>query len=210
MGTNDRKDQHDNRREAIMQSAYTLFGQVGYTKATMKEIAANAGVAQGLIGYHFGTKETLLVEVVREWMINRGMRDAFATIDLNSPPEQLLQNSLAHIVKFRKENPEWFTLLISLWYESRNNEALAKHLADLYQEMKNGIIQVLDYILVNIQLDQEKKKIFASITQAVFDGLTLQGTSENNPEPLSFEALSVGIELLIQGLLHSNNESWSK
>ncbi|WP_084402874.1 TetR/AcrR family transcriptional regulator [Paenibacillus antarcticus] len=76
----------DERRSAIMQAAFTSFGQVGYTKATMKDIAAKAGVDQGLIGYHFSMQETQLVEVVREWMINKGMKAAFAKLDLHVSP----------------------------------------------------------------------------------------------------------------------------
>ncbi|KAA2302020.1 TetR/AcrR family transcriptional regulator, partial [Clostridioides difficile] len=131
--TNIQPPNQDERRNAIMQAAFTLFGQVGYTKSTMKDISAKAGVAQGLIGYHFGTKETLLVEVVREWMINKGMKAAFSKLDLEVSPTELLQQALLHVVEFRKENREWFTLLINLWTESVNNEKLATELVMLYK-----------------------------------------------------------------------------
>ncbi|MEK5257565.1 TetR/AcrR family transcriptional regulator [Paenibacillus sp. FSL F4-0125] len=188
----------DERRSAIMQAAFTSFGQVGYTKATMKDIAAKAGVAQGLIGYHFRTKETLLVEVVREWMINKGMKAAFAKLDLYVSPAEILQQGLLHVVEFRKENPEWFTLLISLWTESVNNEKLAKELLELYKEMKSGIMEIIDRM--ELQLDRSEKETLASLIQAVIDGLTLQAPVPLSPEPISLEQVSRGIGWMLDGI----------
>lgn len=194
----------DERRNAIMQAAFTLFGQVGYTKATMKDIAAKAGVAQGLIGYHFSTKETLLVEVVREWMINKGMKAAFANLDLNVSPGEILQQGLLHVVEFRKENPEWFTLLISLWTESVNNEKLAKEVLELYKEMKSGIMEIINRM--DLQLDPSEKENLASLIQAVFDGLTLQAPVALSTQPLSHEQVSQGIGWILDGIRSTAQE----
>lgn len=188
----------DERRNAILQAAFTLFGQVGYTKATMKEIAAKAGVAQGLIGYHFNTKETLLVEVVREWMINRGMKGALQQLDMTAEPADLLQQALKHVVEFRKTNPEWFTLLISLWTESVSNEKLAHELVKLYQEMKSGIRLIIDRL--DLPLAQNEKETFAVLIQAVFDGLTLQSPVLLSADPLSYEQVSQGIGWMLSGM----------
>lgn len=175
-----------------------MFGQVGYPKATMKEIAARAGVAQGLIGYHFDTKETLLVEVVREWMINRGMKSAFAKLDLQASPDEILQQGLLHVVEFRKENPEWFMLLIILWTESVNNEKLAAELLEIYKEMKLGIIEVINRL--DLQLDEDGKESLAALIQAVIDGLTLQAPSLLSSQPISYEQVSRGIGWMLKGI----------
>jgi len=188
----------EERKNSIMQAAFTLFGQVGYTKATMKEIAAKAGVAQGLIGYHFTTKETLLVEVVREWMINKGMKEAFANLNLQAAPAEILQQALLHVVEFRKANPEWFTLLISLWTESVNNEKLARELQQLYTEMKSGIIEILGRL--ELPLEDREKETLAALIQAVFDGLTLQSPVLLSSEPLSHEQVTTGIHWMLAGV----------
>ncbi|MGE6577378.1 TetR/AcrR family transcriptional regulator [Paenibacillus xylanexedens] len=196
--TNIQPPNQDERRNAIMQAAFTLFGQVGYTKSTMKDIAAKAGVAQGLIGYHFGTKETLLVEVVREWMINKGMKSAFSKLDLEVSPAELLQQALLHVVEFRKENREWFTLLINLWTESVNNEKLATELVMLYKEMKLGIMEIIDRMA--LPLNTHEKEMLVSLIQAVFDGLTLQAPVMLSAEPINHEQVSRGIGWMLDGI----------
>ena len=66
------KASSDSRFSAILDAAEQVFASSGFTGATMREIAEAAGVAQGLIHYHFQNKETLFEKVVarRSVMIN--------------------------------------------------------------------------------------------------------------------------------------------
>lgn len=52
------------RFDAILDAAERVFASSGYNGATMREISVGAGVAQGLIHYHFGNKETLFERMV--------------------------------------------------------------------------------------------------------------------------------------------------
>lgn len=56
----------DERRRQILAAASALFSDRGYSAVSTSEIAAEAGVARGLINHYFGTKRELYVEVVRE------------------------------------------------------------------------------------------------------------------------------------------------
>lgn len=48
-------------REAILAAAQRQFSEVGYDRATMRAIAAEARVDQKLVGYFFGSKQALFV-----------------------------------------------------------------------------------------------------------------------------------------------------
>ena len=56
----------DERRGQILAAARRLFNERHYGAVSADEIAAEAGVARGLINHYFGTKRDLYVEVVRE------------------------------------------------------------------------------------------------------------------------------------------------
>jgi AcrR family transcriptional regulator len=56
----------DERRRQILGAARKLFSERHYGAVSLDEIAAEAGVARGLINHYFGTKRDLYVEVVRE------------------------------------------------------------------------------------------------------------------------------------------------
>jgi AcrR family transcriptional regulator len=51
-------------RERIVEAALELFAQAGFAGASTREVALRAGVQQGLIGYHFGSKDGLWRAVV--------------------------------------------------------------------------------------------------------------------------------------------------
>ena len=50
-------------RARIVEAAKAILGRDGYEKASIREIANEAGVARGLVHYYFETKEDLLVAV---------------------------------------------------------------------------------------------------------------------------------------------------
>jgi AcrR family transcriptional regulator len=53
-------------REALVDGAKTCLLQKGYGRTTARDIATAAGVSLAAIGYHFGSKEALLNEAMRE------------------------------------------------------------------------------------------------------------------------------------------------
>ena len=53
------------RARQIIAAAATVFERQGYANTSMKDIAQEAGVAQGLIHYYFGTKDDLVISVLR-------------------------------------------------------------------------------------------------------------------------------------------------
>ena len=48
-------------REKILQAAFTVLSRQGYENASIKDIAEEAGVAQGLVHYHFKSKQQLVL-----------------------------------------------------------------------------------------------------------------------------------------------------
>lgn len=53
------------RRAQIVQCAADVMAESGYARATMAEIARQAGVAKSVISYHFADKNELMQEVIR-------------------------------------------------------------------------------------------------------------------------------------------------
>jgi AcrR family transcriptional regulator len=54
-------------RENILQAAIVLFSERGVAGASIAEITSRAGVAQGLVNYHFGGKDQLVSAVIDRW-----------------------------------------------------------------------------------------------------------------------------------------------
>jgi AcrR family transcriptional regulator len=63
-----RRLEPDERREQILRCAIRLFGERPYAAVSTTEIAAQAGVARGLVNHYFGTKRELYLVVVRQML----------------------------------------------------------------------------------------------------------------------------------------------
>jgi AcrR family transcriptional regulator len=53
------------RREEVLDAAVRIFAAKGFAGASMQEVAAEAGVVQTAVYYHFAGKEELLTEVLK-------------------------------------------------------------------------------------------------------------------------------------------------
>ncbi len=51
-------------RERILEAAFSVLSRQGYEKTSIKEIAEEAGVAQGLVHYYFKSKQQLVLAVL--------------------------------------------------------------------------------------------------------------------------------------------------
>ncbi|HKS47383.1 MAG TPA: TetR/AcrR family transcriptional regulator [Amycolatopsis sp.] len=60
-----RRLEPDERREQIFTCAARLFAERPYAEVSTSDIAAEAGVARGLINHYFGTKRELYLAVIR-------------------------------------------------------------------------------------------------------------------------------------------------
>lgn len=77
------------RYYAILQAAEALFAKKGYQAVSIGEIARTAGVAKGLINYHFGGKEKLLVHV-----LGKGTTTLFAQLDSVTQAQETSRNKI--------------------------------------------------------------------------------------------------------------------
>lgn len=53
------------RREEILDAAYAVFGEHGFARAKLDDVARRAGVSKGTLYLYFDSKETLFREMVR-------------------------------------------------------------------------------------------------------------------------------------------------
>jgi len=81
----------EDRREQIIDAAMRVFSQKGFTRATNKDIAREAGITPGLIYYYFESKEKLLEALIES-------RSPLRLIA--SPPSQLSTMSPGLFLRF--------------------------------------------------------------------------------------------------------------
>src|SRR3954452_7995648 len=93
----------------------------GVAGSTFDHVAREAGVSRGLLHYYFGTKERLLVEVVRHdcdvrmAVLEEQVADA-------QDAEDLLGRLVLSLHELVRDEPEFFTVVFELFTISRRND----------------------------------------------------------------------------------------
>lgn len=78
------------RREQIVDALQAEMAEAGFSRATTKSIAERAGLAPGLVHYHFRDKEAILLALVERLIAQADARHAAMAADAVSPVERLL------------------------------------------------------------------------------------------------------------------------
>lgn len=165
------------KRERIVAAAYDVLSKKGYDRASTKEIATTAGVAQGLINYYFPSKDQLFAEVFRR-ETERYCKAFEGAIDFNQK-EPLTIAAIADIMEVSKskalEEPEWFRLRYELFAIGMRNEAARPILKTMLSTKREYIAQMVEPLT---GMPIEESRTLASILHAVIEGLALQKIAE--------------------------------
>ncbi|HUP03155.1 MAG TPA: TetR/AcrR family transcriptional regulator [Bryobacteraceae bacterium] len=105
-------------KDKILDAAERLFGERGYAETSLRHIIADAGVNLAAIHYHFGSKEDLLVQLVRRRAepINAGRLAALDQAEAEAGPasvsvEKILEAFLLPAAEAAAKRPEMTRLM---------------------------------------------------------------------------------------------------
>ncbi|GGN93993.1 TetR/AcrR family transcriptional regulator [Saccharibacillus kuerlensis] len=159
------------RKMQIVEAAARTIADRGYESASIKEIAAEAGLAApGLVHYYFKTKEDILHEVVRQ--SRDRYEEEFEEVLPGASPELRETNASPRRTADGGREPEWYKLRYELFAQGLRSTALAGEVADLLETGRQGIASVLDSTLGDIEPDE--REALSAVLLACFDGLALQ------------------------------------
>jgi AcrR family transcriptional regulator len=104
----------DERRQAILSCAVRLFATRGLAATKVADIAAEVGMAQGLLYHYFRSKEEMFVEIVR-FAFER-MNGAARNLErLPLTPRQKIERTVTTLMRTLDEHEDfaWISVLVS-------------------------------------------------------------------------------------------------
>ena len=158
-------------KDRIVAAAYQILAEKGYEATTFKEVARLAEAAQGLIHYYFGSKDRLLLEVLKEasQRTRQDMRRFVAVLPEGRPRRGM---SVLTLQKERvNRQPEWYRLRFELFALGMRKPELMPGVGELLARGRRGIEEVLGGLAGKDIADQEA---LSAVMLAAFDGLALQ------------------------------------
>lgn len=162
---------NDPVRDRLIAAAYRVLASQGFEAATLKEIAREAATNQGLIHYYFGSKDNLLLEVVK--VAAQKHEAEFEAIGNSVEVTELNGAMLAASSAILMDRPDEFRLLVELVGLGLRRPELRQGVADLLAETRELTARLLARGQGRTEVRQEDE-LLAMIFRAVFDGLAIQ------------------------------------
>jgi AcrR family transcriptional regulator len=128
--------------QRIVDAMRHCVAERGIAGATFDHVSRQAGVSRGLLHYYFGTKERLLIEVLRN--------DAETRIAMLDEPlaaaktaDDVIGVLVSGAEEVLREDPGFYVILYELFTAGRQNPDIQAELAELYQRSRQHVAGLL-------------------------------------------------------------------
>jgi AcrR family transcriptional regulator len=166
------------KAQRIVEAMRSSVARRGIAGSTFEHVAREAGVSRGLLHYYFGTKEALLVEVVR-----RDTEHRIARLDeplgKAKSVDELLEILVADLEDSIQNEPGFWVLLFDLFTAGRRNPEILHEVGELFKRTRHHVAEILrakqaeGVISPRLELSAVVALLFA-----MADGIALQVLSD--------------------------------
>lgn len=162
---NDRSTKPDTH-ERILQAAFTVLSRQGYENTSIKDIAEEAGVAQGLVHYHFKSKQQLVLAVLAEVCREMKLGDVEGT-----PGAQAAYENFKTMLKSEKATHALYIQLVAV---GLHDTEVGAGVLDFVSADRAHIEQIARGVLAERREDPQIAKAIAAVIEAAVLGIMIQ------------------------------------
>lgn len=132
------RDKHDERRDQLAESALRTLGDLGYARASLREIANNSEFSHGVVHYYFRDKLELIAYCVRYYKA-RCVTRYDSVVASATTADELVSGFVAKLIEtLRDEAP-----MHRLWYDLRSQSMFEPGLKDAVGQIDRSLEQMV-------------------------------------------------------------------
>jgi len=185
-----RPSNREQRRLEIVHALLSVMAKHGYAAASITQIAKEAGLAPGLVHYHFKNKLEILTEAIQFLSANVKQNQAEQSKN-KSTAEDRLHSFIDSLLALNEQSNAGF---VSAWVNIGTESIYQKEVQTLYQSI---LSEQLDYLKTliseyglekNLQLSEAKILNLASLSLAAIEGAFQLASSTKNLLPRGYAA----------------------
>jgi AcrR family transcriptional regulator len=191
-----RREQAEWRRERLLDAALEVFVAKGCDGASVKDIAAAAGVTQGLLYHYFEGKDALLETLLRERGFLHQLRATLATA-AGRPAAVVLPDMVRAYRRVLVDN----TGLVTLFFSASTNRHVRAAMLEFVAEGQRLLTEYLDARVAAGELRPHDTRLFAQTLLAAVATNQYMG-SDSQPEQL--------VDLFLNGAAAKSGQGPSK
>jgi AcrR family transcriptional regulator len=166
------------KAQRIIAAMRSSVGRRGAAGSTFDHVAREAGVSRGLLHYYFGSKERLLVEVVRQdtELRNQAMNERLAAAHTVDEIVAALVVGLEEFIEDERANR---SVVYEMLSASKHSDEIKAEMAELYRNWRANLAEGLRRKEAEgvIRLEADAEAV-ASILFSLGDGFGIQVVSD--------------------------------
>jgi AcrR family transcriptional regulator len=192
----------EERRRQILDAARQVFSQKGLNATKVSDVAAAAGLSQGLVYHYFDSKDDLFMAVFEEWVAS-STYSAYAeeVLAAASAADQLraFARAASHMMA---ESAAFLPVQMGFWSRILHHEAIRERFRQFFAGLRTALAQIIRAGVESGEFRATDAETLAGIAIAVYDGLVLQWVAD--PAAVDWErATDILIETTLHGVLAS-------
>ena len=189
-----RKSIADERRTQIIQGFYQCVVNQGVASASIRKIAAEAGVLPSTLHHYFKSRDEIIEEAV-VYFTDKIFESFLEKITPYTDAGIRLSKGIEFIFSKGMINAEHTGFFLECCVAARHNDRIRHTIADLFARFRRAIMEHLNDLPGFACLEERQKKLCASMIVALHEGIELQWFAD--PEAICLEdALNTTWELI--------------
>jgi AcrR family transcriptional regulator len=185
-----RPEQVARNRRALLDAAWDVFRDLGYSGAGLDLIADRAGFSKGAVYSHFRGKADLFLSLLEDQIAERASAQQALVPTLRSPADA--RRALVEIVERSRQDPAWRLALIEFRVVAARDRELNARYAAAHQASVAGVVEAMDQIYRLLgerprrPLDQLATVAFALDTGGFLEDVACEGALPSEQVALLF------------------------
>ena len=138
-----RAEQRENTRGCLVKAAAKVFSSRGYEKASLDEVAEEAGFTKGAVYSNFKGKEDLFLATIDAHFEER--LQAIKRVMAAEPDEQGTAHAAGmDFMNKLNADPEYFVLFFEFWAYAQRNPGVKKKFLPRVQRFRSALAEVFE------------------------------------------------------------------
>ena len=181
----------EQRKHEIVNALLRVMAERGYEKASIQAIAKEAGLAPGLIHYHFKTKQEILLGLVNWIASSATERLKKMEAEVSDPWDKLSAFINARLATGESELPE----VVSAWVVIAGESIRQPEIKEIYQDLVKRQLELLKQLIADVweSKSANSKEVIhlSAIVIAAMEGAFQLSATASDIMPKDYAAESV-------------------
>jgi AcrR family transcriptional regulator len=178
-----RRQRQEQTRQRLLDAATRVFARRGYQKATLEEIAKEAGFTIGAVYSNFSGKEELFLALA-DIQVEQRVNEIRALGDAAERGDQPGAETAGQFREFLERDPDWPLLFYEFWSFGVRNPKTREEFAKRRQAVRDALADTLERVAA--QLDFRLRfpaPALATAISATLNGLAFERAADPDAIP---------------------------